>query len=371
MIYESKMKNRLQSITIKGFKSIRNLRDFPLNSGLNVFIGANGAGKSNFIELFKLLEMWSLNGLNEYVTQMGGADTFLFQGAETTAEIEVKLDLSGQSCNEYQFSFIRTVENRFMETTTTPFFPNSQSFNVPLQINDDPWAAIDKADAFLYEALKGWRVYNFQNTTTFSPLRKEASIYNNKEFLTDGSNLPAFLLDLQRTYQNRVYSKIRTAVRQIMPIFDDFVLTPIEHPAINDSLVRLCWRQKGSRYLFQPWQMSDGTLRFLALTVALLQPNPPATMVIDEPELGLHPASLTTLSGFMHEAAFNSQLIVTTQSPDLLNTMEPEDIITVNMNNGESVFNRLSRVDLANWLEDYAIGDLWWKNVIQAGPTYV
>lgn len=156
-----------------------------------------------------------------------------------------------------------------------------------------------------------------------------------------------------------------------MPVFDDFVLEPEENEAINDKFVRLRWRQKGSRYLFQPWQMSDGTLRFLALTVALLQPNPPDVVVIDEPELGLHPESLTTLAGFMHEAAFRSQLIVTTQSPDLLNTMESEDVITVNMRNGESVFNRLSRDDLAHWLEDYAIGDLWWKKVIQAGPTYV
>jgi predicted ATPase len=117
--------------------------------------------------------------------------------------------------------------------------------------------------------------------------------------------------------------------------------------------------------------MSDGTLRFLALAVALLQPDPPATIVIDEPELGLHPESLTTLAGFMHEAAYKSQLIVTTQSPDLLNTMEPEDVITVNMRNGESIFERLDRTDLAGWLDNYAVGDLWWKNVIQAGPTSV
>ena len=364
------MKSHIQSISIEGFKSIRQLQHFPLNPGLNVLIGANGAGKSNFVELLKLLEMWALNGLNEYVTQMGGAESFLFQGAETTGKIEIGLDLSGQSCNGYQFSFARTVENKFMETTTTPFYPGPHSFNQAFPIGGDPWAAKDQADAFLNETMKGWQVYSFQNTTAFSPLRRDASIYNNIEFMFDGSNLPSFLLKIQTSF-NEVYSKIRMALAMVMPVFDDFVLTPIENPTVNDRLVRLCWRQKGSRYLFQPWQMSDGTLRFLALTIALLQPNPPAVIAIDEPELGLHPESLTTLAGFMHEAAFRSQLIVTTQSPDLLNTMEPEDVVTVNMRNGESVFNRLSRADLANWLEDYAIGDLWWKKVIQAGPAYV
>jgi predicted ATPase len=201
-------------------------------------------------------------------------------------------------------------------------------------------------------------------------LRKDASVYNHKEFLADGSNLPAFLWALQKD-KSEVYGKITAAIKQIMPVFDEFILEPEQNETINDEFVRLRWRQKGSRYLFQPWQMSDGILRFLALAAALLQPDPPAAIIIDEPELGLHPESLTALAGFMHEAAYRSQLIVATQSPDLLNTMEPEDIITVNMRNGESFFERLNRADLAGWLEDYAIGELWWKKVIQAGPTNV
>jgi predicted ATPase len=156
-----------------------------------------------------------------------------------------------------------------------------------------------------------------------------------------------------------------------MPGFDDFVLETEENQALNDAFVRLRWLQRGSRCLFQPWQISDGTLRFLALAVALLQPNPPETIVIDEPEITLHPESLATLASFMHEASLNAQLIVATQSPDLLNTMEPEDVVTVNMRNGESVLQRLERSDFIDWIDDYCVGDLWWKKVIQAGPTYV
>lgn len=364
------MGNHIRSISIEGFKSIRRLRGFSLNPGLNVLIGANGAGKSNFLEFFKLMEMMALNGLNEYVAKMGGAETFLFQGAATTEKIVIKLNISGQPCDSYEFTLNRTVKDSFVESfeesSVITFTPN-----YPIPGSDDPWAGKDSADTFLYEAVKNWRVYHFQNTSAFSTLRKSSSVHDSDIYYSDGSNLGAFLWGLKQ-HQPKIYDRIETSVKQILPFFSHFDLSPVKDESQPDNQhVWLYWRQKGSEYRYKPWQFSDGTLRFIALATALLQPNPPAVMVIDEPELGLHPQALSFLAGLMHEAAFNSQLIVATQSPDLLNTMEPEDIITVNTRQGESIFERLKRDNLAAWLEEYAIGDLWWKNVIQAGPTYV
>ncbi|UQZ90059.1 recombinase RecF [Deltaproteobacteria bacterium Smac51] len=360
------MERFIQKISIEGFKSIRSLRDFPLNRGLNVLIGANGAGKSNFLEFFKLMEMTALNGLNEYVAKMGGAESFLFQGAAATERIEIKLNISGQSCDSYKFTLNRTVKDSFVESSAITFTPNQR-----IPDSDDPWAAKDSADAFLHEAVKNWRVYHFQNTTAFSTLRKSSSVHDSDIYYSDGSNIGAFLWGLKQR-QPKFYDRIETAVKQILPFFSHFDLNPVKDESQPDNQhVWLYWRQKGSEYRYKPWQFSDGTLRFIALATALLQPNPPAVIVIDEPELGLHPQALSFLAGLMHEAAFKSQLIMATQSPDLLNTMEPEDIITVNTHRGESIFERLKRDNLAAWLEEYAIGDLWWKNVIQAGPNYV
>jgi predicted ATPase len=339
-----------------------------LNPGLNIFIGANGAGKSNFVESFKFLELIVLNGLDKYVAIMGRADSFLFQGSETTEKIKIKINVEGQSCDNYGFTFNRTVENYFFVYQNIPFANKKHLLNQAFLENGDNLQPGNQAIEFIYSVIGRWRIYHFQNTSAFSPLRKEASVYNCQELLEDGSNLPAFLLAL-KSKKREVYEKITSALKLVMPSFDEFVLEPEQNKILNDELVRLCWRQKGTRYIFQPWQMSDGILRFLAFAVVLLQPELPTLMIIDEPELGLHPESLDILSGFLHEAAFRSQLIVVTQSPDLLNTMEPEDVITVNMRNGESFFERLNRADLASWLEKYTIGDLWWKKVIQAGPT--
>ncbi|MDR1657888.1 MAG: AAA family ATPase [Deltaproteobacteria bacterium] len=150
----------------------------------------------------------------------------------------------------------------------------------------------------------------------------------------------------------------------MMPEFDDFFLEPVENKSLNDKIIRLRWSQKGSSYLFQPWQMSDGTLRFLALALVFLQPIPPSIIVIDGPELGLNPESLNTLVGLIHEAAFKTQVILATQSPDLLRSMEPENVIIVDMYNEESKFKRLNRKNLSCWLKDYTLADLWWKKII-------
>jgi predicted ATPase len=303
---------------------------------------------------------------------MGGAETFLYQGAETATNIRTEIHLNGLTSASYYFTFT-PINNPnygtiFRINPTTP--SSSLQQHARLLPGDAPWAPLDQANEFLSGTAKGWRIYRFLNVSAFSPLRKKASVHNDQEYLSDGSNLPAILLSLKMRHAG-IYERIRESVRWIMPGFDDFVLEPEENQALNDAFVSLSWHQRGSRRLFQPWQISDGTLRFLALAVALLQPNPPETIVIDEPENGLHPESLATLASFMHEASSNSQLIVASQSPDLLNTMEPEDVVTVNMRNGESVLQRLERSDFIDWIDDYRVGDLWWKKVIQAGPTYV
>ena len=117
-------------------------------------------------------------------------------------------------------------------------------------------------------------------------------------------------------------------------------------------------------------RLSDGTLRFICLTTALLQPDPPSAIIIDEPELGLHPYAIEILAELIEATARKTQLIVSTQSPALLDYFEPKDIIIVNRKKGASVFERLNKEDLSTWLKDYSLGDLWRKNIIAGGPDY-
>ena len=156
-------------------------------------------------------------------------------------------------------------------------------------------------------------------------------------------------------------------MRLIAPFFDDFLLRPQKRG--TDEQVRLEWQQKGSDFPFQPNHLSDGTIRFICLATALLQPEPPATIVIDEPELGLHPYAISMLADLIKSAAERTQVIISTQSPTLLDYFAPEQIVVVNRREGRSTFDRLDAQALAGWMEDYSVGELWQKNVVRGGPT--
>lgn len=183
------------------------------------------------------------------------------------------------------------------------------------------------AEDGVFQAVSGWIVYHFHDTSLLAPMRRGQSIHDWREFRPDASNIAAFLLRLKTTNLPR-YQRIIETVQLIAPFFEDFILEPEEKG--SERVVRLEWRQKGDSYPYQPWHLSDGTIRFLCLATALLQPSPPATIIIDEPELGLHPFALEVLAGLIREASEKGQLIVSTQSASLLNYFEPEESTTSN-----------------------------------------
>ena len=157
-------------------------------------------------------------------------------------------------------------------------------------------------------------------------------------FREDALNIAPYLLHLKQK-ESGSYELIRDTVRLVAPFFDDFLLRP--QTKGTNELVRLEWQQKGSDFPFQPNQLSDGTIRFICLATALLQPNPPTTIVIDEPELGLHPYAISLLSELVKSASERTQVIISTQSPTLLDYFEPDQIVVVNRHDGRSTFERL------------------------------
>lgn len=202
---------------------------------------------------------------------------------------------------------------------------------------------------------------------TLRRLKRSRTIRDDEYLRPDASNLATFLLFLKKKYEKE-YLRIRETIRLVAPFFDDFRL--IEREIQNDKEVLLEWQQKGSDYPFHPSQISDGTLRFICLTTALLQPEPPSTILLDEPELGLHPHALALLAEMIKAASVKTQVIVSTQSPILIDYFEPQDIIVVNRENGESKFRRLDEEKLKLWLEDYSLGELWQKNIFEDSPGY-
>jgi len=374
---------QLDKVSVKGFKSIMELHDFPLNN-LNIIIGANGSGKSNFLEIFKFLRatmQMSLPGfleidLNKYVQDYGGANDLLFLGPNYVSD-EINLELYfGQ--NGYRIAFRPTQDdllridreaNCFLGSQYKKWYKLDSSHDgyTPSLIQDRTTAGATAAHGssyYIYNSIEKWQMYHFHDAGRLAPIKKPQSIFDNKTLRFDGSNLASFLLKL-KDYNNFLYKQIISSIQLIAPYFDDFSLIPDK----NDN-VRLLWKQKKVDKLFKPQVLSDGTLRFICLTTVLLQPIHPETLIIDEPELGFHPQAIAILAELIKARSEDTQLIIATQSPDLISYFEPEDIIIVDRKYNQSTFKRLSAKQLAAWLEDFTLGELWEKNILSGGPKY-
>ena len=341
------MSDTIKRLTIEGFKSIRRLEDFELRP-LNVLIGANGAGKSNFVEFFRLLRELVQQRLQVTIGQSGGPDASLYFGPKVTKQIAGKVQFSGGY--GYEFVLLPTLDGRLVFGDEMVVFADKKvNFTSSAMLDGPPQrvASLDKGhfEAKLKDRCKddfGWKgsarqdvpmrvftglsslmVYHFHDTSAMAGVRRQIAINQNGYLYPDGSNLAAFLYRL--LYENQAsYERIRDVVRLAAPFFADFQLRP--NPLVT-PMIQLEWRQEDSDYPFLASHLSDGTLRFMCLATALLQPSPPPTMIFDEPELGLHPYALTLLANLFQQAAdrTSKQIIISTQSAQLLNEFTPED----------------------------------------------
>jgi predicted ATPase len=221
------------------------------------------------------------------------------------------------------------------------------------------------AVATLIDLLRGCRVYHFHDTSAAAPVKQHVSDADNLVLRPDAGNLAAVLYRLRTgdPGERVAYRRIVGSIRQVAPFFRDFVL----QPELGDQ-IRLRWRERGTDAVFSAHQMSDGTLRLVCLTALLLQPALPALVVLDEPELGLHPYAIVQLADMLRQASTRSQIVVATQSVTLMNQFELADLIVVERGATGSAFVRPDANHLRGWLQEYSLGELWEKNLIGGRP---
>lgn len=399
----------IKSLTISGFKSIRELKELELNP-LNILIGSNGAGKSNFVSFFRMLGEMVAGRLQMWTAEQGGAERVVFRGMKETSCVkgvldfqteeeepwheeceecehpcEMKLSNLGPIIDVYLFTLkaINADNSFIISSERGGFYFEDVSWQEHGLFDENPLEqpscgiyreSFLQAEAakgndrakYFYDSISSWKVYHFHDTTSTAGMKKFASVHDNAYLRPDASNLAAFLYRIQNE-SPEVYEQIRKTVRLAIPFFDDFVLRP-ETLKTEERRVNLCWRQLGSDYPYWPSQLSDGSLRFICLVTALMQPDPPSTIVIDEPELGLHPYAITLLASLIKSASKRMQVIVSTQSVPLVNEFSINDLIVVERENDESVFHRYDEADFQNWLEEYTVGELWQKNILGGRP---
>lgn len=361
----------IRKIIIKNYKSIYDV-EIELTS-LNVLIGANGAGKSNFISFFEFLNNIYNQNLQSYCTANGGAENILYYGSKESNSIFCRIFF--EDINFYEFRLLPSQTNNFyFDYETTGFNRNYRDKTKMPDWHSESWIR-GKIESILKDGGKtryiyfishfnSYKVFHFHDTSKTARVKKNCNIDDNSFLREDASNLAAYLYLLKEKYPNN-YKLIERTVKSVAPFFKEFDLKPL---ALNPNSIKLEWKEEGSDIYFDANNFSDGTLRFICLTTLLLQPNLPKTIIIDEPELGLHPFAVNKLAGLIKSASKKTQIIISTQSINLLENFGVGDVIVVDRDEKQSSFKRLSEDYLKDWLDDYTLGELWDKNIIGGKP---
>ncbi len=354
----------LQNIKIEGYKSIKKM-DLKL-SPINILIGSNGVGKSNFISFFKLVNNIYEQRLQQYSLK-SGVDNLLHYGRKNTNEIKGYLNFGK---NAYSFTLLPSDDFKLFISREDSILPGNSQYRESFYSENIKESQIKGStttrNKFLSEHLESYKIYHFHDTSSSAPLRTKANTNDNRILKEDGGNLPAYLYYLQEKHPMN-FKRIERTIQSVVPFFDRFNLSPA---FLDEEKILLEWTEKEHpETYFNANHLSDGSLRYIALVTLLMQPKLPKVIIIDEPELGLHPTAINKLSGLIKSAAAKDcQIIVSTQSVTLLNNFEAEDIITVDKEDNQSVFKRLDKDGLSNWIEDYSIGELWTKSIIKGQP---
>lgn len=357
----------LQNIKISGFRSIKKL-ELELKA-MNILIGPNGAGKSNFISFFRFMNKLLEKELQLYVrTKLNGADKTLYFGRKETDEIKIDLHFKP---NGYRATLVPTNDDTLVFAKETAlFYADEIGYSGGTKSRDLAGAgALESAlpdggtlspSQHIARYLSDWKVYHFHDTSETAKVKTSYSIHATERLLPQGENLAAFLYGIKETPE---YIRIVKTIQRVAPFFQDFIFK-VE----DNELIRLRWKHKGSEDYFDANMLSDGTLRFICLTTLLLQPELPTIILLDEPELGLHPFAMQLLAAMMRSASENTQIIASTQSVTLANQFNWDDMVIVDQVNNQSCFRRLKSVEVDDWLEQYKMGEIWEMNILGGTP---
>jgi predicted ATPase len=373
---------KLNRLKIEGYKS---LRDVEVGVGdVTVLLGANGAGKSNLVSFFRMLGFLSTGALQEFIGRAGRSDSLLFGGRKATPQIRAETKFVRADCSSghrasttYRMRLGDAAPDTLIFLSERALY-HQAAYPTPQEVvlgaghleSRLPERARegDRTCRVLLGLLSRCRSYQFHDTSPHANIRKSRYIEDASYLRDDAGNLAPYLYALRETRPD-CYRRIVDTVRLVFPTFEDFSLAP---GTTNPREIILNWREQGrSGHLFGPHQLSDGTLRFMALATLLLQPQEklPSVIILDEPELGLHPYAISVLAAMVRSTATKAQVVLATQSPRLVDEFEPEDIVVLEAKGPEGTECRRPDPDeLAEWLEEYSLGELWEKNHFGGRP---
>ena len=370
----AKNKDKLVQVEIKGFKSISTKKPLVLDfCDVTILLGANGSGKSNIISFFRMLNYMMTGALQKFVARSGSNQNFLHYGSKITPSLSGRIKFQKDNAiGAYSFELSQASGEKLIissEEVSWQKEGESKPFSTPVASDYKESGLVDNqglTETIVRTLLQNCKAYQFHDSSATGPLRQASRINTAQYLQSEGNNLASFLYYLKNNYEKE-YKRIVSYVKMILPHFGDFYLEP------ENDYVRLNWKDdSGNDYVFSPDQFSDGSIRFIALATLLLQPEKtmPAMIIIDEPELGLHPYAIEQLIQMIKDASVHSQVIIATQSPQLIDGFPLEEILVLEQDDTtkSTVAHKLDPDQLKEWIEEYTVSELWRKNVIGGQP---
>jgi len=389
----------IKSIKLNNFFSF-NKAIINFCSGENVFVGINGAGKSNLLKAIKLLKE-GVSGIgfqNLIIRNWGGYDAIFNYSNKDDANISLEFELDFKILKKYGFPF---TENVFyeIEIKKVPSTSNFAIYERIYQIGDsnkikpviylefeygtgvalstngsdrnelieyvnlNPQASAlyqDITDPNRYSALSTIRkaiadisVYDYFDTTPASNIRRPVQPSTEKKLLSDGGNLPQLLNTLKINDKNN-FKTIKKLLNSVNELYTD-----IDFHNLGGNIELMLEEEKFKKSIHVT-HISDGTLRFLCLLSILYNEKRGSLICIDEPEVGLHPDMILTVANSIKNAAKNSQIFVATHSENLLNNfgLESVRVFEKDENNSTSV-SQFSENDFKDWYDKFSVGKMW------------
>ena len=376
----------IDQVRIQGFRSLADVELLEIPKAA-VLIGANGSGKSNFIRFFKMLS-WMLGPrrLGEFVAMQGGADDQLFGGSKRSPQMSATVTMRTTAIEpvtmqtssvryDYRISLAHAQPDRLIFTEEAFRGPTNEDWqhlgsgHTEAKIVEEipphaPLANYRFTTRFIANLLRSCSVYQFHDTSDSSNFKKRWDVEDNNQFLSHGGNLAAVLHRLEREDIKR-FELICKHIGRILPGFDRFEIEE------SYGKVLLRWKARGMDKTFGAHLTSDGSLRFFALVTLLNLPTEmlPDVLLLDEPELGLHPAAIALIGGMIKALSKKRQVIVATQSPLLVDAFGLDEIFVLDMEDGRTEFCKLALDDYRVWLDESCTsGELWQKNLLGGRP---
>lgn len=378
---------RLSTLCVQNYRSLVDIR-LALRD-LMVVIGPNGVGKTALLEVLQLLQRGSQQELNGFLESQGGFQAVLNhqKGLGESPRLEVKLEVdvqSEQSSAPMNYSFelvgkqvgyvidLERLEWQYDPRAENPFRyidahydrlyyadpagtgmvrPDWDYTRLELALAQVP--KMYRQPEALRSMLASTRHYSFLDVSPRAVVRLPQSLTPATRPGPNGENLYSALHNLRASHYD-TYERIAALLQQGFPDFGR-----IEFPVVGAGQVTLAWYDRGDKDPFYPNQLSEGTLRFLWLITTLLAPPSPAVVLLDEPEVSLHPELLKLLAALLQDASQSGQIVVATHSPDLIRWLQPEEVLIAEKEEGRTRLTWADELDLGEWLAEYTLRDLW------------